>query len=120
MAHRQKLDFGRFYRRMTIGQLFMLDNDLIEFLVLTNPFGSGDETVTDGKPDRGTPVKKRVREIVPTADVAHNIATQIRQKYPGDPLAAKLIDKGHVSVDELPPKVRMLLDDLEKGRDGRN
>lgn len=119
MAQRQKLDFDRFYRRMTIGQLWLFDNDLLEFVKLTNPFGSGDDNVQS---DRGTPLKPRVVDIEPTANVAHNLATQIKQGWGEN--ASRMRDLGKIDIANLPvkdaTKLRVLLGDLEKGRDASN
>ena len=119
MAQRQKLNFDRFYRRMTIGQLWLIDNDILEFVKLTNPFGSGDDDV---KADSGSPIPKRYVNVDPTPNMAHNLATRISQGWGQN--AARMRELGKIDIANLPAKdatkLRVLLGDLEKGRDASN
>jgi hypothetical protein len=98
------------------------DENLLEYLKLTAPFGSGDENVdAQGKQ---SPSPRPQRASSPTKEGAQRLASAIARGW--GPNAAKMKDLGtrDVAIDtNLNPKharkLRVLLADMEKGRDGK-
>lgn len=111
-AHYHELSYDRFYRQMTIGQMFMDDHDLIDFLILTAPLGSSDDSKTSGK---RTDARARGKSPHSTIDEAHNLqATVLRDEMTIQRTTREQWTRGK-------PHFAAYLDDyLEKGRDGRN
>lgn len=108
MAHYRSTDYEYFYRRRTIGQLLLLDCDAIDYIILTSPFGSDENGESRGP--------KRSRKVDPTPDIAMQYAREITRGWGKN--AAKMTHAGKVSLDQLPPKVRILLADLERAERG--
>jgi hypothetical protein len=79
MAHNHLVDFAPLYRSKTIGQLLLLDDNLLEYVLLTSPMGSGD----GGKKGSSTSGARTPRGKYSDIYDAHNLAAKINRANPG-------------------------------------
>lgn len=132
MAHYRDDDFEKYYTRKTFGQVLLLDENALGYVKLTSPFGSGDDDADEddsgaksGRRYRAKP-RERYRRIDPTPELANSYAREIARGWGRN--AAKMQHLGKVDLASSPDdplersrmiRRRILIADLEKGRDGR-
>jgi hypothetical protein len=108
-----------YYCGTSIGQLLLHDENLLDYLKLTAPFGSGDEKVdAQGKP---SPSTRPSRTKTPTKEGAQRLASAIARgwgKRAGRMRELGTLDRSKLD-DHFGPKdaqrLRILIGDLEKG-----
>ena len=114
MAHNHIVDFALLYERTTLGQLLLLDENALDYIMLTNPFGSGDEAKGEERsatssraPARAARGKKRYasREDVPAVQQVLKDEMQVSQTT----LAGVTRGKPHLAA--------YVAAEIEKGRD---
>lgn len=100
MAHNRERLFQPYYEELTVGQLLLLDDNVLSYLKLTNPWGSG-----DGK---GAPPGKKTPN--PTINDAERLN---KTKLKGE------VSIQQTSRERLPAHLRDYIDDVERrGGDG--